>query len=78
MTVLFFIWIFVVGLVVTAAVVGLIILPILAMSSTNPFFCNKLGWHRSKDIVISELDRRNGICKRCGKNVTKDSDGNWI
>lgn len=78
MTVLFFIWIFVVGLVVTAAVVGLIILPILAMSSTNHFFCNKLGWHRSKDIVISELDRRNGICKRCGKNVTKDSDGNWI
>lgn len=44
MTVLFFIWIFVVGLVVTAAVVGLIILPILAMSSTNHFFCNKLGW----------------------------------
>lgn len=78
MTVLFFIWATLVVALLTAAVSVVAILPLLSMSSTNPFFCNKLGWHRSKDIVISELDRRNGICKRCGKNVTKDSDGNWV
>ena len=78
MTVLFFIWFFLASVLVIAAGIAIPLISIMAMSSTNPFFCNKLGWHRSKDIVISELDRRNGICKRCGKNVTKDSDGNWV
>lgn len=77
MMILSFLWMFVVGLLCVAAVMAAIIIPILAFSSTNPWFCNRLGWHRNRDIKVFETSPDKGVCQRCNKAVTKDSFGNW-
>jgi hypothetical protein len=70
------------GALVVTAVMAIVVLPVLAFSSTDPWFCNKLGWHRTKDIAVHEPPTQDGrpgigVCVRCGKKVTTDYFGNW-
>jgi hypothetical protein len=41
--------------------------------------CDILHWHNGKpDFSKSSFGQIKGICKRCGKKVLLDSQGNWF
>lgn len=44
----------------------------------NPYFCEKLGWHRNVTKTNFDGCSQHGKCGRCGKDVIKDSQGNWF
>lgn len=73
------IFIYTVGTVLLLlTVLAVVILPVFAMTSVSPWFCEKLGWHRNRDVKIFETSPRKGICRRCGRDVNKDEHGNWV
>lgn len=39
--------------------------------------CTQMGWHLSPLEMFFDGCSYNGVCPRCQKNVTLDSQGNW-
>jgi len=58
----------------------LIVLPCSAVDyfSTNKWFCNFWGWHKSPQSQRFDGASFTGKCPRCGKSVLQDSQGNWF
>jgi hypothetical protein len=48
------------------------------MNKIRRFMCNVLGWHRpDKTIKVCGINRISK-CKYCGREIMKDSQGNWF
>jgi len=56
----------------------LFILAIISTFSKNVWFCNTFGWHKAPTGIGFDGCSRNGDCRRCGKHVLQDSQGNWF
>lgn len=41
-------------------------------------FCNILGWHTPSETRAWDGLTHHSICKRCGKHIALDSQGNWF
>ena len=48
------------------------------MSKFRKFLCNVLGWHKPTNRVGFDGCSMTSNCKNCGKEIMKDSQGNWF
>ena len=49
------------------------------MSKWQRFLCNVLGWHRPKIDGTASLGYDPlVVCRRCGRVIYQDSQGNWF
>lgn len=65
---------------VTAIVAILVVLCVINSFCTTKgkFFCKYFGWHKTpKDITLDGINFK-GKCPRCGKEVLRDSNGDWF
>ena len=51
---------------------------LISSYSTNKWFCNFWGWHKSPQSQGFDGASSTGICPRCNKGVLQDSQGNWF
>jgi len=44
------------------------------------WFCDKMGWHYVNETNLDYFDGASihSVCVRCGKEVMRDSQGNWF
>ena len=46
------------------------------------YACEAMGWHKRPkaitDVGVGSFTQNNGVCSRCHKEVTQDSQGNWF
>lgn len=42
------------------------------------WFCDKMGWHLAPKLQGFDGCSLTGICPRCGKEILRDSQGNWF
>jgi hypothetical protein len=57
-----------------------ILLIISELSPKSKWFCEKLGWHRDRDVERTDDDgcSEHGRCTRCSEDVMRDGNGNWF
>lgn len=49
------------------------------MKDGKSFRCEVLGWHKPTTICVSRLSTTfESTCKRCGRPIMQDSQGNWF
>ena len=48
------------------------------MTKLRKFLCNVLGWHKPSDCINKYEILTFSKCKYCGKQIIKDSQGNWF
>ena len=51
---------------------------IISYFSTNKWFCNFWGWHKSPREQRFNGSSCIGICPRCENEVLQDSNGDWF
>lgn len=56
----------------------LTILSIIDKFSNSTWFCTFLGWHKHINEIGFDECSRTSTCKRCGKSLLQDSQGNWF
>lgn len=44
---------------------------------SKSFRCEVLGWHSPTNIEFAGINLKS-TCKRCGRPIMKDSQGNWF
>lgn len=74
------------GDMITVVLCGLFLLvaiPFMIMGylqkfSTNPWFCNTMGWHITPGPQGFDGCSVTGQCPRCKKDVMRDGQGNWF
>lgn len=49
------------------------------MKDKKSFRCEVLGWHKPTEIYVEGLSVTfESTCKRCGRPIMQDSQGNWF
>lgn len=49
------------------------------MKNGKSFRCEVLGWHKPTEIYVKWLSVTfESVCKRCGRPIMQDSQGNWF
>lgn len=66
------------GYFISLVIVILLALIFIDQFSSNKFFCNTMGWHKSPSEITNDGSSNNGKCPRCGKDVLQDSQGDWF
>jgi len=64
--------------IISTVIIFLILAIILRKYLPKWFVCDLMGWHSEVEIYGNDGMSCLGKCKKCGKYVMMDSQGNWF